>query len=80
MWGNFSEHGDANMMKDSKAKFRKMFAELPDCMTGSAADDAQTAEDLISVCRTQLDLIEEGQDGTEDDDPDAIRAWLEKWE
>jgi hypothetical protein len=39
----------------------------------------KTLNDLRWACQIQLDLIEEGQDGTEQDDPEAIRAWLKKF-
>jgi hypothetical protein len=39
----------------------------------------RTLEDLRWKCRIQLDLIEEGQDGTEEDDPKPIRQWLAKY-
>ena len=39
----------------------------------------KTIEDLRYACLIQLDLIEEGQDGTEDDDPRAIKRWLRKY-
>lgn len=43
------------------------------------AGDAQTLDDLRWACRLQLDLIEEGQDGTEADDRRAIVRWLKKY-
>ncbi len=64
-------------MKDN---FKQAFNDLPMCLVGGGADDATTMEDLVSLARIQLDLIEEGQDGTEEDDPDAIKAWLKKWD
>lgn len=39
----------------------------------------KTINDLRWACQLQLDLIEEGQDGTEDDDPKPIRKWLKKY-
>jgi hypothetical protein len=39
----------------------------------------RTISDLRFACLIQLDLIEEGQDGTENDDPQAIRRWLKKY-
>jgi hypothetical protein len=39
----------------------------------------RTINDLRWACLIQLDLIEEGQDGTEEDDPKAIRRWLKKY-
>ncbi len=40
---------------------------------------AKTINDLRWACLLQLDLIEEGQDGTEEDDAKAIRRWLKKY-
>ena len=39
----------------------------------------KTINDLQWACLLQLDLIEEDQDGTGDDDPKAIRRWLKKY-
>jgi len=39
----------------------------------------RTISALRWACSIQLDLIEEGQDGTEDDDQKAIRDWLRKY-
>jgi heme oxygenase len=39
----------------------------------------KTLNDLRRACLIQLDLIEEGQDGTEEDDPKAIRRWLRRY-
>jgi hypothetical protein len=39
----------------------------------------KTLDDLRWACLIQLDLIESGQDGTEEDDPKAIRRWLKKY-
>lgn len=38
-----------------------------------------TLDDLRWACQIQLDLIEEGQDGTENDDPKPIRKWLKRY-
>ena len=60
--------------------FEKMRRDLPSTMIGCpACDDAQTQFDLVFACETQLDLINEGQDGTEYDDPQTIKRWLRKW-
>jgi hypothetical protein len=39
----------------------------------------KTIDDLWWSAQLQLDLIKEGQDGTEDDDPKAIRRWMKKY-
>jgi hypothetical protein len=39
----------------------------------------KTLGDLRWGCLLQLDLIEEGQDSTEGDDPKPIRRWLKKY-
>ncbi len=39
----------------------------------------KTINDLRWACLLQLDLIEEGQDGTDADDATAIRKWLRKY-
>jgi len=65
--------------KPAKSLFEQMFADLPDCLIGGGCDDATDPEEMIHLAKVQLDLIEEGQDGTEEDDPDAIRKWLKRW-
>ncbi len=50
----------------------------PACIVGYV-DDAKDEGELIHSVRTELDLIEEGQDGTEEYTPRevaAIRRWL----
>lgn len=39
----------------------------------------KTVNDLRWACVLQLDLIEEGQDSAEGDDPKPIRRWLKKY-
>ena len=39
----------------------------------------KTLDDLRWACQLQLDLIEEGQDGTEQDDPKLIKKWFKKY-
>lgn len=56
----------------------RAWRDLPDCINVDPLAMA-TLKDLQWACRIQLDLIEEGQDGTEDDDPAAIRRWLKKY-
>ncbi len=58
--------------------FEKAWRELPACIDTDPLA-MRTLEVLRFACRIQLDLIEEGQDGTEDDDPKAIRRWLKNW-
>lgn len=57
-------------------QFEAAFKALPACVD---VDHPKTLADLIFAARIQLDLIEEGQDGTENDDPAAIRRWLRKY-
>jgi hypothetical protein len=67
-------------MTKPKSDFEKAFRALPICMVGALMGDEKTVSDLVHYCRIQLDLIESGEDGTEEDDPRAIRRWLKKWE
>jgi hypothetical protein len=60
--------------------FRTAKRALPLCMIGTWADDATTVEELVDACKDQLQRCVEGQDGTEYDDPKAIRKWLKKWD
>jgi hypothetical protein len=65
-------------------QIQKMFDTLPDCMVGAVDHLAVLHDDdpegcLINICETQLELIAEGQDGTEDDNPKAIKKWLKRW-
>lgn len=62
----------------SKQTFREAWRELPSCVELDPLA-MKTIDDLRWACRIQLDLIEEGQDGTENDDPKAIRRWLKKY-
>jgi hypothetical protein len=65
------------MEKKKLTPYDRAFRDIPECV---AVDPLamRTLEDLRCACLTQLDLIEEGQDGTEDDDPAALRRWLKK--
>jgi hypothetical protein len=58
--------------------FAAAWKELP---ASADADPAvcKTVADLVWACRLQLDLIEEGQDGAEDDDPKPLRRFIKKW-
>jgi hypothetical protein len=62
----------------AKLTFENALRELP---AGVEYDPLamKTINDLRWACLLQLDLVEEGQDGTEDDDPRAIRRWLKKY-
>lgn len=58
---------------------QELIMELP--VACSAADDAQTPEEVIHMVRCELDLIEEGQDGTEDytrQDISSIKKFLKR--
>lgn len=59
-------------------QFAKAFKALPLCIDVDPLAD-KTLADLKFRCLIQLDLIEEGQDGTVNDDPAAIRKWLKKY-
>ena len=65
--------------KTKPSRFKQARADIPPSLVGGCADDARTMGELIHAARIQLDLIEEGQDGTEEDNPDEIRKWLKKW-
>jgi len=54
---------------------------LRDLPTSVGADPLAmtTLDDLRWAAVTQLDLIESGEDGTEADDPRAIRRWLKRY-
>lgn len=54
------------------------FQEIPLCVDFDWSP-ATTLADARWACLIQLDLIESGEDGTEDDDPEAIRRWLKKY-
>lgn len=51
----------------------------PTCLVGGPVDDAASDKELLHLVRIQLDLIEEGQDGTEGysrREVTAIKQWL----
>lgn len=51
---------------------------IPNCLAGDI-DDASTTEEALALATTQADLIEEGQDGTEQyrkRDIVTIRNWV----
>jgi hypothetical protein len=58
--------------------FEKAFQDLPLCLIGSV-DDPKTLDDLRWAALIQLDLIEEGQDGTFAKDAPPIRRWLARY-
>lgn len=62
--------------KKTVTTFDAALRELPDCVE---LDNQKTLRDLQWACRIQLDLIEEGQDSTEGDDPKPLRRWLKKY-
>ena len=59
-------------------EFSRAMRELPDSVSVDPLV-MKTIEDLRWACLIQLDLIEEGQDGTEEDDAMAIRRWLKRY-
>lgn len=53
---------------------------MPTCMIDIYDPHAHTTiEELAWTALVELDLIEEGQDGTEPKDAKRIRKWLAKW-
>lgn len=61
--------------KQNLSLFKKAARDLPGCVECDLLA-AKTLDDLRWACLIQLDLIEEEQDSTEDDDPKPIRQWL----
>lgn len=49
---------------------------MPLCLVGSSCDDATSIAELAALAETELDLIDEGQDGTEDCTPADRREIL----
>ncbi len=69
------------MMMAKKIKnptFEQALRDLPECVDVDLMA-MKTIDDLRWSCLIQLDLIEEGQDSTEHDDPKAIKRWLKKY-
>jgi hypothetical protein len=62
----------------TKHTFTQAWADLPHCVDADALA-MKTINDLRWACMIQFDLIDEGQDGTEEDDAKAIRRWLKKY-
>lgn len=65
-------------MATTKPILERALRDLPSCIDYDPMA-MKTIEDLRWACQIQLDLCGEGQDGTEDDDPRAIRRWLKKY-
>ena len=61
------------------SRFQQMFADLPVCMAGALNGDERTEFDLIHLVRIEIDLIEEGEDGTDPADLGPLRRWLKRW-
>lgn len=64
----------------AKAKEIDWLAITPDCIAGDICDARDVAE-AVNLAEIQLDLIAEGQDGTEDysaADVKKIKAWIQK--
>ncbi len=61
-----------------KKRFEQAWRDIPSCVDVDPLA-MKTLADLRWACLIQLDLIEEGQDGTEEDNPQAIRQWLKKY-
>ena len=62
----------------NESRFDEAFRDMP---SGVALDPLamKTLDDLQWACLIQLDLIEEGQDDTEEDDPKEIVRWFKKY-
>jgi len=58
--------------------FQRAERDLPACDEQDAMRQ-KTLDDLRWAVRIQLDLIEEGQDSAEGDDPRPLRRWLKKY-
>ena len=67
------------MPRKKLTMFERMFRDLPICMVGALMGNEKTEFDLQFAVRSQLDLCESGEDGTEEDDPRALRRWLKKY-
>jgi hypothetical protein len=62
----------------AKKLFKQAVAELPHYFDFDPAVH-KTIEDLVATAKSQLDLIEECQDGTEGEDPKLLKRWLKKY-
>ncbi len=58
--------------------FSKAARSLPDSVNYDPLAH-KTIADLVWAATIELDLIEEGQDGTEPKDAAKIRKWLKRW-
>jgi len=58
--------------------FEQAWRDLPACVDADPLA-MKTISDLRWACQIQLDLIEEGQDSADGDDPKPIRRWLKKY-
>lgn len=67
------------MVKQAKklSAFDRAWRDLPECISTDPLA-MRTLEDLRYACLIQLDLIREGQDSAEGDDPRPIQRWLKK--
>ena len=66
-------------MAKKRPTFEDALRDLPDCVDYDPLA-MKTVGDLCWSARLQLDLCDEGQDGTEEDDPKAIRRFLKKYD
>ena len=70
---------DAEQIAERDACMLKLaWRDMPSCVDTDPLV-MKTIADLRSACLIQLDLINEGQDGTENDDVVAIYRWLAKY-
>lgn len=60
------------------SKFERAIRDLPDSIDYDPLV-MKTLDDLVWACQIQLDLIMEGQDDTESEDPVLIRDWLKRY-
>jgi hypothetical protein len=68
----------AEVATEQTTEFDKAMKDMPACVEVDTLA-MKTLDDLRWACQIQLDLIEEGQDGTEQDDPAAIKKWLNQY-
>ena len=61
-------------------RFDQMAKSLPLCMAGWDHLAYTTEEDLEYLVQIELDLTEEGQDGTSRRNLKPLRNWLKKWD
>ena len=73
----FREDGVTEVAKP--LTFKDAFKKLPMCLVGADDGSVKTITDLWHLARIQLDLYDEGQDGTEDmtaKDVGALRKYM----